>query len=57
MSRAQAVIFDWLEEVCQKGREEYQVEQAESQAQDFARLLQKYHGVDVARSMPQLAFV
>jgi hypothetical protein len=56
-----AIIFDWLEENCHpEGRLSLaeQVEhQASASAQDAARLIQKYQGVDVGSSVPRLALV
>jgi hypothetical protein len=61
LSRAQASIFDWLEEVCQQDRKLWSEGQtqrgATTSTQAAARLIQKYHGVDVARKIPQLALV
>lgn len=59
LSRAQAVIFDWLEDLCQTDRRPSQEEPAarheSREAMDVARLIQKYHGVDVAKKIPQRA--
>jgi hypothetical protein len=61
LSRAQAIIFDWLEEICQpqsrRSLEEQAGSPAPAPAQDAARLIQKYHGLDVASSVPKLALV
>ena len=58
MSRAQAVIFDWLEE--KLGNEEMQPQKGEAitinqSVEQLNAVLRKYHGEEAVKSLPQLS--